>query len=111
MEKCLNFICFNERSYYKKSNRGLFCKECIQSNRPMVFECVICKSTFTKELNANIPKYCSAKCKRRGKYLNNKSRKGVMFKLEAKVKSKQQTYNRKLKKFFPSPQTLLIVQI
>lgn len=110
MTKCVNFVCLNQASTLKRT-KGFFCRECLKSNKPMVFECVICGTTFTKERSANLPKYCSAKCKCRAKYLNNKARKGAMFKLEAKIKSKRQTYQRKLKKSLPSPQTLVVTQI
>lgn len=71
MTKCGNFVCLNEASGIK-GFRGNFCKRCLASSTPYVFECCICKQTFVPQTKySRIPMSCSSKCRNRRKYLKN----------------------------------------
>lgn len=91
MTKCANFICLNESSGLRK-NKGLFCRQCLQSNTPFVYECYMCGQTFTANTKfhvpSNIPKYCGIKCRTKGKYINHGkewSRKHYLKKKQSKI--------------------------
>ncbi len=68
--KCINFICLKEASGLK-GIRGKFCKECLASSRPPVFECEICHNAFCKDVCSRIPSCCSMKCRNRRNYLRH----------------------------------------
>lgn len=90
MTKCANFVCLNEASGLKRM-RGKFCKSCLASSQPYVFECTMCKVTFVPKGNhfSRIPLSCSNKCRNRRKYLRNGkewSRKYAISKPRPKVK-------------------------
>lgn len=106
MTKCINFVCLGEVSGFH-GNRGLFCRRCLKTNSPFVFACKICGNIFTwnnstHSVPTNIPKYCSIKCRTRGKYLNHGK---SWSKLNYKKKNKLREFYKKL-----SP-SLVITQI
>lgn len=68
MTKCANFVCIRE-ARGGKSIGTKFCRRCRADNKPYIFECVQCKSTFIGELNNGVlPQTCSVKCRNRRKY-------------------------------------------
>jgi len=103
MTKCANFVCLN-KPYKRKGNKGNFCLHCTKSGTPMVFECVVCKQTFTAELTANLPKYCGIQCRRKSGYIRHGKEWSRLNYLKNK-KSKLEKFYNKL-----SP-TLLVTQI
>lgn len=73
MPKCANHVCLNDVKVGFKTET--YCRSCIQSDQPYVFECDICKVLFTPTgRNSVLHKSCSDECRRIKHSLLSKAR-------------------------------------
>jgi predicted nucleic acid-binding Zn ribbon protein len=62
MPKCANYVCLNDVKVGFKPET--YCRSCVQSNQPYVYQCDVCKVLFTPHgRNAKLQQSCSDKCK------------------------------------------------
>lgn len=73
MPKCANHVCLNDVRVGFKAET--YCRSCLQSDQPYVFECDICKVLFTPTgRNSVLNKSCSDKCRQIKHSLLSKAR-------------------------------------